>query len=206
MEHSESKMKTFIQIGAGAGDRDPNANFIDGFTRMVKALDPATVKRVILVEPNPINIPFLQECWKDYPQAEIFNIGIVPASYTEKTITFYYAKSDGPHFQCTSIKKEHTRQSDLGEFIASCETLTEFLHRTVDKTLVDVLALDIEGIDGDVIIDTDWNQFNIDQLSFEYTNLGEQTEIVKQHLEKFNFKYAGIGLDRDGLDWMYKKY
>lgn len=197
--------KLFIQVGAGAGDQDPSANFIDGFTQMVKALDKETVGRILLVEPNPINIPFLQECWKDYPQAEIYNIGIVPSSYTEKTITFYYAKSDGPHFQCTSIKKEHTRQSDLGEFQAHCETLTEFLTRTVDKTYIDVLALDIEGIDGDVIIDTDWNMFNIDQLSFEYTNLGGQTETVKQHLEKYGFEYVGRGLDRDGLDWMYQK-
>ena len=198
-------MKTFIQVGAGAGDRDPSANFIDGFTRMVKSLDPLTIGQILLVEPNPINIPFLQECWKDYPQAKIFNIGIVPSSYTDRTITFYYALSDGPHFQCTSIKKDHTGQSELGEFVAPCETLTEFLTRTVDKTFIDVLALDIEGIDGDVIIDTNWNQFNIDQLSFEYTNLRGQTELVKQHLENSGFEYVGNGLDRDGLDWMYQK-
>lgn len=206
MEHPESnRMKTYIQIGAGAGDRDPNANFIDGFTRMVKAEDPATVGRVLLVEPNPVNIPFLQECWKDYPQAEIYSIGIIPSAFTERTITFYYAKGDGPHFQCTSIKKDHTGQSELGEFVAPCETLSEFLIRTVDKNYIDVLAVDIEGIDGDVIIDTDWSKFNIDRISFEYTNLGGQTELVKEHLTKYNFKYVGVGLDRDGLDWMYQK-
>jgi FkbM family methyltransferase len=201
----KNKMKTFIQIGAGAGDLDPNANFIDGFTRMVKSLDPATVGRVLLVEPNPVNIPFLEKCWKDYPQAEIYNIGICPSNFTERLITFYYFKKDGPHYQCTSIKKEHTGQSDLGEFKTACETLTEFLNRTVDKTCIDVLALDIEGIDGDVILDTAWNDFNIDQLSFEYTNLGNQTEPVKQHLEKYGFEFVGKGLDRDGLDWMYQK-
>lgn len=195
----------FIQIGAGAGDRDPSANFIDGFTRMVKSLDRESISRVLLVEPNPINIPSLKECWQDYPQAEIYNIGIVPSSYADKTITFYYAKTDGPHFQCTSIKKEHTGKNDLGEFQAQCETLTEFLTRTVGTSYIDVLALDIEGIDGDVIIDTDWNQFNLDQLSFEYTNLGNQTMSVKQHLEQYGFEYVGTGLDRDGLDWMYRK-
>jgi len=198
-------MKTFIQIGAGAGDQDPNANFVDGFTRMVKSIPVSEVGRVLLVEPNPVNIPFLQTCWKDYPQAEIYNIGIVPSSYTERSITFYYALSDGPHFQCTSINRDHTGQSELGEFVSPCETLTEFLTRTVNKTFIDVLALDIEGIDGDVIIDTDWNQFNIDKLSFEYTNLRGQTDAVKQHLEKFGFEYVGNGLDRDGLDWMYQK-
>ena len=196
-------MKTFIQIGAGAGDLDPSTEFVDGFTRMVKSLDPATVGKVILVEPNPINIPFLQECWKDYPQAEIFNIGIVPSSYTEKSITFYYALSDGPHFQCTSINKDHTGQDALGEFVSPCETLTEFLTRTVDKSFVDMLALDIEGVDGDAIIDTDWSQFNVDQISFEYTSIRSQTETVKQHLEKFGYEFVGEGMSR--LDWLYQK-
>jgi FkbM family methyltransferase len=197
--------KVFIQVGAGAGDQDLDHLGLDGFTNMVKSLDPNTIGRILLVEPNPVNMPALHKCWENYPQAEIYNIGIVPSSHTDKTITFYYAKGDGHHFQCTSIKKEHTGQSDLGEFQAPCETLTGFLTRTVDKTYIDVLALDIEGIDGDVIIDTDWNMFNIDQLSFEYTNLGNQTEPVKQHLEKYGFEYVGRGLDRDGLDWMYQK-
>jgi len=205
MVHGERIMKTFIQVGAGAGDRDPSANFIDGFTRMVKALDPTTIGRVILVEPNPINIPFLKECWKDYPQAEIYDIGIIPSYYTDKTVTFYYSKGDGPHYQCTSVNRNHTGRDDLVEFQAPCETLTNFLNKTVGNSHVDVLALDIEGVDGDVILDTDWSLFDIDQLSFEYTNLHRQTEPVKQHLEKYNFEFAGRGLDRDGLDWMYQK-
>lgn len=198
-------MKTYIQVGAGAGDRDPSAGFVDGFTRMVKALDPAEVGRVILVEPNPINIPSLKECWKDYPQAEIYDIGICPSNYPTGLVTFYYNTFDGPHFQCTSVKKEHTGQSTLAEFQAHCETLTSFLSRTVGNSHIDVLALDIEGIDGDVILETDWSNIDVDQLSFEYTNLHSQTEPVKQHLEKHGFEFIGIGLDRDGLDWMYQK-
>jgi FkbM family methyltransferase len=197
-------MKTYIQIGAGAGDQDPSADFVDGFTRMVKALDPTSVGRVILIEPNPVNIPFLKECWKDYPQAEIYNIGIVPSSYTDRTVTFYYCITDGPHFQCTSVNKNHTGRSDIEEFQATCETLTDFLNKTVNETYIAVLAIDIEGLDGDVILDTDWSAINIDQLSFEYRSLG-QPELVKQHLENHGFEFAGNGLDRDGLDWMYQK-
>jgi hypothetical protein len=29
-------MKIYVQIGAGAGDQDPRANFRDGFTEFVK--------------------------------------------------------------------------------------------------------------------------------------------------------------------------
>jgi FkbM family methyltransferase len=198
-------MKTYIQIGAGAGDRDPNANFIDGFTCMVKSEDPATINRIILVEPNPVNIPFLEECWKDYPQSEIYNIGICPSYYPDRIITFYYGKNDGPHFQCTSIKKDEFKYTDVGEFQAPCETLIDFLNRTVGNSHIDVLAIDIEGIDGDVILDTDWGKLDLDQFSFEYANLHAQTEPVKEHLEKYNFEFVGKGLDRNGLDWMYQK-
>jgi FkbM family methyltransferase len=197
-------MNTYIQIGAGAGDQDPSANFIDGFTRMVKALDPATVGKVILVEPNAINIPFLKECWKDYPQAEIHNIGIVPSSCEDRTVTFYYSLGDGPHYQCTSVNRGHTGRDDLVEFQVTCDTLTDFLNKTVGKAYINVLALDIESLDGDVILDTDWSNFNVDQLSFEYMTL-RNSDAVKEHLENYGFEYVGKGLDRDGLDWMYQK-
>ena len=66
------------------------------------------------------------------------------------------------------------------------------------------MAIDIEGLDGDVILDTDWSTINIDQLSFEHKSLKQQ-ELVKEHLEKHGFEFVGNGLDRDGLDWMYQK-
>lgn len=64
----------FVQVGAGAGDLDPRMGNRDGFTEYVKQLDKNLINKIILVEPNPINIPKLKEAWKDYPQAEILNI------------------------------------------------------------------------------------------------------------------------------------
>ena len=64
----------FIQIGAGAGDLDSGAGYRDGFTEFVKKLPRERIKKIILVEPNPLNIPFLRECWKDFPEAEIFEL------------------------------------------------------------------------------------------------------------------------------------
>src|SRR5437667_300056 len=103
-------MKTFVQIGAGAGDKDSGANFRDGFTEYVKKLDKSSISRIILVEPNPINIPLLRECWQDYPQAEIFSLGICLNSSKEKFITFYYAEEDAPQYQVFSMRKEHVQK------------------------------------------------------------------------------------------------
>ena len=52
----------FIQIGAGAGDLDKRANCRDGFTEFIKKLPKNRIKKIILVEPNPINIQLLREC------------------------------------------------------------------------------------------------------------------------------------------------
>ena len=49
----------FIQIGAGAGDLDKRANCRDGFTEIIKSLPRHMIKKIILVEPNPLNIPLL---------------------------------------------------------------------------------------------------------------------------------------------------
>jgi hypothetical protein len=43
----------FVQLGAGAGDLDPRANYNDGFTNFIKKLPLESIKKIVLVEPNP---------------------------------------------------------------------------------------------------------------------------------------------------------
>ena len=57
--------RIFIQVGAGAGDQDSRAEFRDGFTEAIKKLELSQTDRVILVEPNPLNIAALKKCWAD---------------------------------------------------------------------------------------------------------------------------------------------
>ena len=88
----------FIQVGAGAGDLDKRANCRDGFTEFIKSLPRDRIRKIILVEPNPMNIHLLRECWKDYPEAVIYQIGIIPNSLETETIKFYYCKNDLSHY------------------------------------------------------------------------------------------------------------
>ena len=76
--------KIYMQVGAGAGDQDSRADFRDGFTEYVKAREINDDDKIILVEPNPLNIPALTRCWESYPQAEIHQIGIVPNAMQRK--------------------------------------------------------------------------------------------------------------------------
>lgn len=202
-------MTTFIQIGAGAGDRDARAGYRDGFSELVKAQPVDQVDRIILVEPNPVNIPALRACWDQYTQAEIHQLGICPPGSTDRTITFYYAAEDGPHFQVFSMSPEHVRKhyptSELLQEHVRCVTLEEFLEETVGDGFVDLISLDIEGIDAEILLTTDWSRVNCALLSFEVLHLDDQADAVARRMAESGFQFAGQGVDHNGFDHLYRR-
>jgi len=197
----------FIQIGAGAGDLDKRANCRDGFTEFVKKIPREHIKKIILVEPNPLNIPLLKECWKDYPESTIYEIGIVPKNYQENTIDFYYCPEDSPHYQVASIKKSHIYKHygdncKLEKFIIPVKYLQDFINEVTTEE-IELLALDIEGIDGEILLDINFNNLNLKYLSFEYVHLDENRENVINHLNNSNYQFLGSGVDHNGFDYLY---
>ncbi len=202
----------FIQIGAGAGDLDVRANCRDGFTEFIKKLPKEHIKKIILVEPNPFNIPLLKECWKDYPESVIHEIGIVEKKYESEIIDFYYCPLDGPHYQVASIKKSHIQKHygndcELKKIIVPVRKLEDFINEITNEE-IELLSLDIEGIDAEILLDTNFNNLKIKYLSFEHLHLGEDREKVLDHLKNNNFEYLGLGVDYNGYDYLYinKKY
>jgi hypothetical protein len=197
----------FIQIGAGAGDLDVRANCRDGFSEIIKKLPRDVIKKIILVEPNPINIPLLKECWKDYPQSSIFQLGIVPKNFPEKTIDFYICPLDAPHYNVASINKSHIQKHygencELIKFNIPVMQLEQFIN-DVTTNYIELLALDIEGIDAEVILDINFNNIKVKYLSFEHLHLGDKREAVLMHLENNNFKFLGNGVDHNNYDYLY---
>jgi FkbM family methyltransferase len=200
----------FIQVGAGAGDLDSRANFHDGFTEFIKKLPRERIKKIILVEPNPMNIPKLRECWKDYPEATIYELAIVPKNIKEDTITLYYDKDDGPHYQVASINKSHVQKhynehSEFNTFTARTKHLEEFIHE-ITKEEIELLALDIEGIDAEILLDLDYNNIKVKFLSFEYIHLLHNTNAVLMTLVNNNFQYLGKGADYEGSDYLFVRF
>jgi len=198
----------YIQIGAGAGDLDKRANFRDGFTEFIKKLPREHIKKIILVEPNPLNIPLLKECWKDYPECCIYEIGIVPKYIKNNTIDLYYCPLDAPNYQVASINKSHV-QTHYGEncilnkFVIPIKHL-EFFINEVTTEVIELLALDIEGIDADIILDINFDNLKLKYLSFEHIHLGDKRNEVLTHLKKNNYEYIGVGVDHNGYDFLYK--
>lgn len=197
----------FIQIGAGAGDLDKRANYRDGFTEFIKKLPREHIKRIILVEPNPLNIPLLKECWKDYPQSIIFEIGIVQKEYKNDTIDLYYCPLDGPNYQVASINKNHVQKHygencELEKFIIPVKHLDYFINEVTTEE-IELLALDIEGIDAEILLDINFDNLKLKYLSFEHLHLGENTENVLKHLNNNNYEFLGLGVDHNGYDYLY---
>jgi FkbM family methyltransferase len=197
----------FIQIGAGAGDLDKRANFRDGFTEFIKNLPRNRIRKIILVEPNPLNIPLLKECWKDYPEAVIYELGIVSRKNNNSIMEFFYCPKDEPHYQVASINKEHIykhygNDCELKMFKINTLCLENFINEITEEE-IELLALDIEGIDAEVILDLDFNIIKIKHLSFEHLHLGHDRQSVINHLINNKFKYLGNGIDHNGYDYLF---
>ena len=65
----------FVHLGAGVGDLESGANFRCGVTEFIKKNSKSSDK-IFLLEANPKNIPKLKNCYKKFPNAKIFNLGI----------------------------------------------------------------------------------------------------------------------------------
>lgn len=197
----------FIQIGAGAGDLDKGANCRDGFTEFIKKLPRERIKKIILVEPNPLNIPLLKECWKDYPESTIYEIGIIPKKYQETTMDLYYYPEDGTNYQVASINKNHIYKHygyncNLEKFIIPVKHLDNFINEVTSEE-IELLSLDIEGIDAEVLLDINFNNLKLKYLSFEHLHLDENKENVINHLNNNNYHFLGLGVDYNGYDYLY---
>lgn len=197
----------FIQVGSGAGDLDTRVNCRDGFTEFVKKLPRERIKKLILVEPNPLNIPKLKECWKDYPESVIYQVGIVPGSFKKNSIELFYCPQDAPHYQVASINKDHIYKHygincELNSFQIQVRKLEDLIKEITNEE-IELLALDIEGIDAEVILDLDFNNIKIKHLSFEHLHLGKDAINVITHLNNNHFYFLGNGLDVNGYDHLY---
>jgi len=198
----------FIQVGAGAGDLDTRANCRDGFTEFVKSLPRNRVKKIVLIEPNPANIHLLRESWKDYPEAIIYELAIVPKDITSDTITFYYCKNDYPHYQVSSINKHHVEKHYPNEIIDSMDVPTKTIHQFIKDIIgndtVELLSLDIEGIDAEILLELPLSNLKVKYLSMEYIHLLDKEQTVYAYLNSNNFEFLGSGVDYQGFDKLYR--
>ena len=90
----------------------------------------------------------------------------------------------------------------MRNFTIPIEQINVFFNKFISEE-IELLALDIEGIDAEIILDINFDNINLKYLSFEHLHLGDNKENVFNHLKKNNYEYLGLGLDHNGYDYLY---
>lgn len=202
-------MKNYVQIGAGVANLDPRTN-ADGFFNYMQQQPKSEIGKIVLVEPNKINIHKLRMAWADFPMAEIHPKGICPSNYVDRVLTFYYAEEDGPHYQVYSVSKDHVLKhypnGTIREDLVTCTTINKLIKETIGDNSIEMLALDIEGIDAEILFDIDFDIVKAKKISFEHLHISpEQRQQIDRLLRSKGYKFVGNGLDHLGYDIMYEK-
>ena len=81
--------------------------------------------------------------------------------------------------------------------------LNKFLFK--ENEYIKLYAMDIEGLDSEILFDMDFNAINLEYLSFEYINLADKTRDVLKKMRDNDFIFDGSGVDVHGYDWMFRK-
>lgn len=194
-----------VQVGSGAGNLD--LNYQDGFSNFAKKI--RKNPQIFSVEANSIHIPKLRKYWRYKKNVKIFNYAIIPDNIKKKKINFYYSDKDKPDFQIfsnsESLVKKHFPDSKIRKKLVKCISITDFFKKNKINE-INYLALDIEGMDFEVLYNLNFNKVNIKHISFEHLHLSfiQKIKIVFK-LTAHNYFFSGMGFDIRNSDWMFSK-
>lgn len=168
-----------VQIGANKGSDDLSNYLKKNYSQLDFGL---------FVEANSFHINDLKECYKDYKNVFIENIAIKISSHKEDKMTFFYHTKDAPLYAITSFDINHIykhinmcphlRGGEIKTFEVPCIFLDDLFDKYEIQDL-DWLLIDAEGIESDLILNTDWSKYNIKKIEFENLHLGNKKEEIR---------------------------
>jgi len=171
-----------VQIGSNKGN--------DDLTNYLKKKY-KTLEFALFVEANSLHIDELKKCYSDFgSNVFVENIAIKLPDHKEKILKFYYHPNDGPNFHVTSCKKSHVQiyypEHEILEFEVPCLTI-EQLFEKYSVTDLDWILLDIEGIDAEILLTTDWKKYNINRIEYEKLHLGSKKEEIENRFRELGY-------------------
>ena len=194
-----------VQIGAGSANFDTYIK--DGFSNFIKKNN--IQKKVFIIEANSIHLNSLKKFYINNKNVKVFNLAIVPDNIDLKQMNFFYCLEDAPNYQIFSnsknFVKKHFPNGTIKEVKIDCLKISQFLKKN-NVINIDYLSIDIEGMDYDVLINLDLNNFEIKNISFEHLHLSIRQKI--QLILKFinhGYYFSGMGFDLRKSDWMFTK-
>ena len=203
-------MSLYIQIGAGVGDQDKSTNYEDGFTNFVKNKNINDKDKILVVEANPMNIEKLNESWKNFKNIKIFNLAIVHDNFEGDTIDLFYTSDDQPSYQATSHFKSHVQKhypnSEIKKISIKSKKISNFLLEEAKDEIIEYFAIDVEGMDYDLIMSLDLGKLNIQNISIEFLHLDKlKRKKLINKLADSGYSFKGPGFDINGYDLMFQK-
>jgi hypothetical protein len=182
---------TIVQIGAGRGNDHVTPFYQDGHDLYV-------------AEANPMHIDDLHAL---YPNATISHTAIVTQAMHHKVLTMYYSTNDAPGYEVTSLDIAHVTKhgydiKTIKTFDVTGMSLTSYLG-WIDKP-IDTLFIDIEGIDEDVLCDTDLSAFDIAQIQVEIIHIRDPQRLI-EHMASHGYTFTERTYDQFGYDRLFTK-
>ena len=197
----------YVHLGACIGDWDKTGLNRCGFTEFIKKNSKINDK-IFLIEANPKNINKLEESYKNFNNARILNLGVTASKNNE--ITFFYTEDDAPYYMVCSTKINHVLKhypnSKINEFKIKTVSVNNLFKDYIKEKNIDYLSIDLEGIDFEILMSLNLNDYNIKNISFEYLHLNKkQKKQLVNYLLKYGYSYCGFGYDINNFDFLFKK-
>ena len=197
----------YVHLGACIGDWDKTGLNRCGFTEFIKKNSQINDK-IFLIEANPKNISKLEESYKNFNNAKILNLGVTASKNDE--ITFFYTEDDAPYYMVCSTKIDHVLKhypnSKINEFKIKTVSVNNLFKDYIKEKNIDYLSIDLEGIDFEILMSINLNDYNIKNISIEYLHLDKkQKKHLVNYLLKYGYSYCGYGYDINNFDFLFKK-
>ena len=197
----------YVHLGACIGDWDKTGLNRCGFTEFIKKNSKINDK-IFLIEANPKNISKLEESYKNFNNARILNLGVT--AWKNNEITFFYTEDDAPYYMVCSTKINHVLKhypnSKINEFKIKTVSVNNLFKDYIKEKNIDYLSIDLEGIDFEILMSINLNEYNIKNISIEYLHLNKkQKKQLVNYLLKYGYSYCGFGYDFNNFDFLFKK-
>lgn len=163
-----------VQLGTGKAG--------DNVTKLVNRYKNLLI-RFIAVEPLQIHHDTIREYYKHIPGFVLEKRAISPTEDCEK-LTLYYHPANFPGYGLTSVSKnhilKHKRKGITEEGIQSvevdCLTINQLFYN-YGLSDIDVLYIDIEGLDFEVIKSIDFTNFKIKHIVYEHLHIDKKESV-----------------------------
>lgn len=169
-----------VQIGSNKAYDDLSNHILQNYKSLEFGL---------FVEPNKLHNESIKKCYEKYSNIILENIAIKTPLHEGENLRIYYHTNDYPDYQLASCNIEHIKNhlwvphlwrdgdGEIKYFEVESITLEELFQKYEIEEL-DWLCLDIEGIDAEILLTTNWKKYKIKRIEFEHLHLGFYRESI----------------------------